>query len=221
MLRLGPRSRGALAAAGLTAFALAYATTPLLAGDNGTPLAAETPLVRTVTPVSVSAAAVSPRRDPFAGIPEPQGTAAPSAAAAAPAPTLPPLPSLPTIPGAIGILPPNAGAALGPPPRDDVRVTALVTGAHASAIVEERGKIRVVTLGDDLAGERVTAIDAAGVHVTDGTTYHIAPASQPLPMTVQPLAPPPSFPLPPAAALGPALGRPHLSPQSLPSGGPP
>lgn len=196
MLRLGRRSRGALAAAGLSALALAYATTPLLAGDDAAPLAADPPPVRAVTPAPVPAVALAPRRDPFAGIPEAPGSPAPNAAPAIP--TLPPLarsPSWSSIPGAIapipgigGLLPPNARPALGAPPRDGVRITALITGARASAIVEERNGTRVVTLGDVLGGDRITAIDAAGIHVARGTTYPIAPAVQPA-LSPQPTSP--------------------------------
>ncbi|MEA2664009.1 MAG: hypothetical protein QOI11_953 [Candidatus Eremiobacteraeota bacterium] len=181
MLRLGPRSRGALAAAGLTAFALAYVTTPLAAGSDSPPPVADPLPVRAVTPPPAPAIAVAlvPRRDPFAGVPQAHGRAAPSAPpATAPIPTLPPLPPLPPIPGVIGLLPSNAGAALGPPPSGGVRVTALTTGAHASALVEDRSGTRIVKAGDILAGGRITAIDAAGVHVGHGTTYPVAPAGQ-------------------------------------------
>jgi hypothetical protein len=180
VLRLGPRSRGALAAAGLTAFALAYVTTPLAAGSDSPPPVADTLPVRAVTPSPAPAIAVAlvPRRDPFAGIPEAHGSAAPSAPpATAPIPTLPPLP--PT-PGVIRLPPSNAGPALGLPPSGGVRVTALTTGAHASALVEDRSGTRIVKAGDILAGDRITAIDAAGVHVGHATTYPVTPAGQPL-----------------------------------------
>lgn len=199
MLRLGRHSRGALAAAGLSAFALAYATTPLLAGDDAALLAADPPLVRAVTPAPVPAIALAPRRDPFAGMPQAPGSPAPNAAPATAAiPALPPLPRLPSWSG-VGLLPPNAGAVLGAPPRDGVRITALITGARASAIAEDGDGTRVVTLGDILGGDRITAIDTAGVHVTGGTTYPIAPAAG----STRPLA------------------RTRLSPQPTSPGGPP
>lgn len=204
MLRLGRRSRGALAAAGLSAFALAYATTPLLAGGDRAPLAAEPPPVPAATPAPGPAVAVSPRRDPFAGMPEAPASLAPNAAPPTVAiPTLPPLPRLPSwsptpgtiaaIPGIARLLPPNAGAALGALPRDGVRVTALITGTRPSAIVEDQSGTRVVTLGDVLGGDRISAIDAAGIHVARGTIYPIAPAAQP--------------------------AQPHLSPQLTSPGG--
>jgi hypothetical protein len=186
MLRLSPRKRGALATAGLTAFALAYATTPLVASDDTTTLPAETALPFAATPTVAPLAVVSPRRDPFAGMPEAQ----PSAAPTTPPTTIPTLPPLPA-------LPPNIGAGFGPPPTDAVRVTALITGAHPSAIVEDRHGTRVVAVGDLVAGDRVIAIDAAGVRLARGTVYSLSPAG------------PPESP----------FDRPAPSPQAIPTGG--
>ncbi len=192
MLRLGPRKRAALATAGLTAFALAYATTPLVASDDTAILPAETTVPFAATPTVAPLAVVLPHRDPFAGMPEAQPSTAPSAPSTTmpmvpPPPTLPPLPipPLPALPpgavgelpsGAIGPLPPNIGAGVGLPPTDGVRVTALITGARASAIVEDRNGTRVVAVGDLVAGDRVTAIDAAGVHLARGTVHPLSPA---------------------------------------------
>ena len=194
MLALGPRSRGALVAGALAAFALAYATTPLVAHGASAPLdLATAPAV--APPAPTPFVAVLPRRDPFAGAPDP-GASTRAAALVPPPPagTIPSLPSPPTIPGALGPLPssggvtlfsPSAGAGLvvpdiGPmrdvPPGGAARVTAIVSGAHAYALVEERGGTRVVAAGDPVDGDRVAAIDAAGVHLARGTTLAVTRA---------------------------------------------
>jgi hypothetical protein len=225
MLRLGPRSRAALAVAGLTAFALAYAATPLVAGEDVTPLAIDSPVLLTLKPApapSIAVAAVvaiAPRRDPFAGIPEahdanPVPNAAPGAGQPAAIPTLPPLPSLPALLGAIGVLPANAGAGLGPP-SEPVRVTAVITGTHPSAIVEDRNGTRIVTLGDLVGDDHVDAIDAAGVHVAHGTVYPVSPAGQPTPLPPVWTLPMPARPV----AARPLPTNPASSPQPIPSGG--
>ncbi len=219
MLRLGPRSRGALAVAGLTAFASAYAATPLVAGEVVAPLAIDPPVSLSLKPAPARsiAAAITPRRDPFAGIPEALGAspvpnAAPGAGQPAAVPTLPPLPSLPALPdaiGAIGVLPANAGAGLGLPPSEPLRVTAVITGAHPSAIVEDRNGTRLVTVGDAVGDDHVDAIDAAGVHAAHGTVYPVSPAGQP------PLSPVRTRPMP----ARPVPANPASSPQPIPSGG--
>ncbi|MBV8644918.1 MAG: hypothetical protein JO225_13515 [Candidatus Eremiobacteraeota bacterium] len=184
MLALGRRSRTVLAALSLASFGGAFALMPLgargAAGDGPAAVVLATP-----APPVQREAAVVPSRDPFAG-PDPAKSAAPSSTIAA----------LPTVPGA---LPPNLGAQGGPLPAPPplARVTAIATGAHPSALVEEAGNVRLIGLGDKLAGASVDAIDAAGVHLSDHTTLGLdsAPARAapaPLPSRVPP-SPPPAF----------------------------
>ena len=189
MLALGRRSRTVLAALSLASFGGAFALMPLgargAAGDGPAAVILATP-----APPVQREAAVVPSRDPFAG-PDPAKSAAPSSAIAA----------LPSVPGP---LPPNLGAQGGQvpgPPPPLARVTAIATGAHPSALVEEAGNVRLIGLGDKLAGASVDAIDASGVHLSDHTTLGLdsaparaapAPAALPLPSRVPP-SPPPAF----------------------------
>ena len=236
MLRLGRRSRTALAGAGLTAFALAYATTPLVAQGDRPPLVGDLPAARAAAPALVPPPAVVPRRDPFAGPPEPSASGIPGPNA--PAPTIPTLPPLPALPAALGVLPPNVGAAGMPVPTNDAgaarppangigsasippdgaRVTAVITGAHARAIVAEPNGTRVVAVGDLVADVRVTAIDTAGVHLANGTTLAVAPAAAPV-SPVAPVVPLPPFPSPPVLLHVPPV-PPRMLPAPLPAGGP-
>jgi hypothetical protein len=103
---------------------------------------------------------VLPRRDPFAGDP---ANRAPATATSMTPPVLPPGIALPPAP-------PAEAAAL--------RVTATVSGAHPLAVVDGAGGARIVTLGDALGARSVVAIDAAGVHLSDGTTVRPTPPSR-------------------------------------------
>jgi hypothetical protein len=47
-------------------------------------------------------------------------------------------------------------------------VTAIVTGRAPHALVEDRGRIRVVAVGDSLGGSRVAAIDERGARLQNG-----------------------------------------------------
>ena len=183
MLALGRRSRTVLAALSLASFGGAFALMPLgargAAGDGPAAVILATP-----APPVQREAAVVPSRDPFAG-PDPAKSAAPSSTLAA----------LPSVPGP---LPPNLGAQGGQvpgPPPPLARVTAIATGAHPSALVEEAGNVRLIGLGDKLAGASVDAIDASGVHLSDHTTLGLdgAPARAPAALTPVPVAP---LPLP-------------------------
>ncbi len=58
------------------------------------------------------------------------------------------------------------------------RVTAVVTGPHPYALVEEPGGTRIVAPGDTVDGERVAAITTAGVHLAHGTTLTVLPTSR-------------------------------------------
>jgi len=102
---------------------------------------------------------VLPLRDPF------QGDPALTSAAAPPARPLP-IPSLLVV-----TPPPLAAFAAGIPA---MRVTATVTGAHPFAVLEDSNAARIVTVGDDVGARVVTAIDADGLHLSDGTTLPVA-----------------------------------------------
>ncbi len=69
-----------------------------------------------------------------------------------------------------------------------MRVTAIITGAHPSALVDENGTARIITVGDTFAGARVTRIDVRGVRLGNGFTLAVAAADA---------TPPPSLPMPP------------------------
>ena len=197
MIALGPRSRAALGVASLASFAAAFALAPL--GPRGAAdarvrtvalTASRSPAARTV--------AVVPVRDPFSGgaSPKPSPT---SVTALAPIPAVP------------GPLPANVGAAeasaaIAPA---SVRVTAIATGAHPSALVSDGATVRLIGLGDRIAGATVAAIDAGGLHLSDRTTLALDPA----PAAVHPQ--PPSVRTPP-----PAIQR-AASPLPMTSGGPP
>jgi hypothetical protein len=74
-------------------------------------------------------------------------------------------------------LPANRGAA-GTPLQDPAlgapRVTAVVVGPSPHALVDDGTHVRVVGIGDMLAGSRVTAIDAGGVHLQSGAAIGLA-----------------------------------------------
>jgi hypothetical protein len=90
-------------------------------------------------------------------------------------------PPLLAIPPALGPLPPNAGARDGLFPLLPVEhVTAIVTGAHPFALVDDGSTTNLVTLGDRYHDERIVAIDSGGVHLESGTT---------VPVTQRPLFP--------------------------------
>jgi len=163
MLALGPTSRAALGCGALLAFAGAFAAAPLTvygaAGTTAPIVAARTPAkpVRIVT--------VVPRRDPFAGglPPVVQSVARPAIG-----------PPLPPIPPAFGPLPPNAGARSGLVPLMPAEhVSAIVIGAPPYALIDDGSTTHLVTLGDRLGDATIVAIDAAGVHLTGGTTLSV------------------------------------------------
>lgn len=162
MFALGPSSRRIVTAAALFALVGAVATMPLEVRSAAGEVVAAAPRVLP-RPAPTAFVAVAPRRDPFVG-----GTAAAprSAAAAGPAvaaklPPMPVLPALPVVPAIIAA----------------PRVTAIVTGARPSALVEEGGLARVVAVGDVLSGDRIVAIDTDGVHLARGTMLTVAPTA--------------------------------------------
>jgi hypothetical protein len=166
MLPLHRSSRVALGTAALAAFSAAYLTTPIVARsqsgslDHAPVRASAAPEPRTVI--------VAPRRDPFAGAP----IAEVGASAAGPSE---PAPRMPSVPAAIGPLPPNAGAGSGPfPLAAPLRVTAVMTGAHPFALVDEGGTTRIVTTGDEFGGAVIAAIRFDGVHLASGAIVPLA-----------------------------------------------
>jgi hypothetical protein len=165
VLVLGPRSRVVLAGAAFASFAASFVATPLVARSAGD-LAA--PSMPSATPAAVIAtrAALVPRRDPFAVDPQQNAPAPPAVA-------------LPAIPASLGPLPPNAGAP--PPPfalsAQPARVTAVVTGVHPFALVDDGGASRIVTLHDRIAGESIVAITPLGVQLERGRLLNVNPVS--------------------------------------------
>jgi hypothetical protein len=179
MFALNLTSRALLAGTAFAAFAAAFVTAPFTAdgaaGVNALHTARPEPLI-TATPFAI----VLPRRDPFAGEPpSEQRSIADGGASRLVAPTVP---LVPEIPAAIRPLPPNAGAAgFALPFTAGTRVTAVVTGTHPFALVDEGGTSRVVTIGDHVDGNAIAAITPDGVRLSTGATIPIAaPSSAPL-----------------------------------------
>jgi hypothetical protein len=156
---LHPISRALLALAGIIALAAAFAGTPLIArgGASAVPLVAARAADPSFAPAG---AATVPNRDPFAGGDD-ELRATPAARAS--------LPPIPSIPSALAALPPNAGAAGVEFAAPGPRLAAVATGSHPYALVTDGASIRIVSVGEPLAGSVVTAIDGAGLRLADGT----------------------------------------------------
>jgi len=224
MPELGRCSRAAFALAAFAAFAGAYVTTPIAARSAAgtSPVVAPLP---TPAPEPSRFAVVLPRRDPFGGAPDTfvAGRAPRAALSAASAdlqsPYGPPsnVPNDATWPHGLAPLPPNAGAAAMPPPLAPVaaqslapaaqplsaRVTALVTGAHPYALLDDSGATRLVTLGDRIGGTTIAAISASGVRLADGRTLPLV--TNLVPLRSVPAAPPaPSAQTPRTTPIGPS-----------------
>jgi hypothetical protein len=190
MFALDAASRTVVAATAFAAFGAAFVTTPFVARGEGGVLVDPTPSV--VSPRARPAVAdVVPRRDPFAG------GDAPVVRPDAPLPhgpiAMPMIAPLPQIPAALHALPPNAGAADATFPfatgtHTGATVTAVITGAHPFALVDEGGTTRVLTVGDRLGGESIVAIDANGVRLSGGTLLAVARASEPVPPQLRPIS---------------------------------
>lgn len=116
------------------------------------------------TPITVE---VLPRRDPFAGDPANRAPAQPT--------PMTPL-ALPTIVPATNLMRPAPFAQ-----RAALRVTATVSGAHPLAVIDDAGGARIVTLGDAVGASSVDAIDANGLHLSNGTTVRLSHLSHPGP----------------------------------------
>ena len=89
-----------------------------------------------------------------------------------------PQPVLPTAPpqlprlAAPRVLPAIAPAA-------DSRVTAIVTGTHATAIVNSAGGSKLVSIGDPLDGSSIIEISNDTVVLTNGKRLMLEPAATP------------------------------------------
>ncbi|MDB5042147.1 MAG: hypothetical protein JWN27_2873 [Candidatus Eremiobacteraeota bacterium] len=193
MFALRRSSRVALAAAALAAFSAAYVATPIVARSQSGSLAERVPERASASP-EPPAVVVAPRRDPFAGAPAGQASgssrAAPGESAA----------RMPSVPAAVGPLPPNAGAGGGSfPLAPAMRVTAVMTGAHPFALVDDGGTTRIVATGDELGGAVIAAIRIDGIHLGSGAIIPLATpaAGQSAPeVRVRPSAVPTPPPLP-------------------------
>lgn len=77
------------------------------------------------------------------------------------------------------VLPPNSGANVTSGSGDTVDPTALVLravvlGPASRALIETGGSVRVVAVGDELAGSAVRTIDANGIVLANGVTLRLA-----------------------------------------------
>lgn len=71
---------------------------------------------------------------------------------------------------------PNAHPPLArPAQRAPIRVTAVATGDHPTAIIAEGGASRVVTIGDRVDGSTIGAIDDDAVVLADGRRLSLEP----------------------------------------------
>lgn len=192
-MRIAASSRAILAGVSFAAFAGAFVTTPIVVRGAADPPLASASFERRVP--APPAGVVLPRRDPFAGdaprvsptaIPFPAipgfagaataiGTIGNARTAIPGATTAGAVNRGPSVAGAIGALPPNAGAPQSPFALDapSVRVTAVVTGAHPFALVDEGGTTRLVTVGDRVTGDVVAAINGDGVRLAHGAVLAV------------------------------------------------
>jgi hypothetical protein len=180
MIALSASSRAAFCGAALVAFAAAFAVAPVVA--RGAAAVPATPVPISPSPVPASLAVVLPRRDPFAGaLPPFRRSASPSSdASSVTPPRAVPLAPAPQFPAAAMPLTAPSGMLTAPSrPLDqparafDPRVTAVVTGAHSSALLDEGGSTRLVTVGDRIGDDRIVAIDLDGVLLARGTLLRL------------------------------------------------
>jgi hypothetical protein len=174
VLAISPRNRSALSALALVAFAGAFVATPLAARSSAVETAAAGTTTAAPDVEARTVAVILPRRDPFTGgLPTERAAATPSAAGA--------LGALPSLPAALGVLPANAGARGAVLPfASTARVTAIVTGPHPFALVDEGGSTRVVGIGERIGTETIAAIGADGVRLASGQTLRVASADSTL-----------------------------------------
>jgi hypothetical protein len=198
MFRVSRASRAVLAGTAFAAFAGSFVATPFDARGAADVAVHNVPRpAASTTPAAF--AAILPRRDPFAGdLPPRRGettmpiTAPPLPFAATPTPfAAPPMPAVAgtTIPAGLAPLPPNPGAfgtplsnaGVAPAPQigGSVRVTAVITGAHPYALIDDAETARLVTIGDHIGEDIVAAITADGVQLVNGRTLRLSPESPP------------------------------------------
>lgn len=172
MFALDRASRTALAASAFVSFGAAFVTTPTVARGDAEPVPAST-LTVTRLPARIAVADVVPRRDPFVGDDEPRRD---TGVAQLPVPTPIGRPLVDVAPS-LHALPPNAGAGDSLFPfavRSAVVVTAVVTGSHPLALVEDAGTPRVVTIGDRIGTDAIVAIGIDGIRMTGGAVFRVA-----------------------------------------------
>jgi hypothetical protein len=171
---LDPFSRGAIVGLAALCVAGTFALDPLRV--RGSVFEAVAPRIALTAPTR-QAAFVSIARDPFA---EPAAPSAPVTSV----PAAPPLadasgerlPSnlandvIPALPGA-----PSASAGAGAA----AHVTAVVTGAHPYALVENDGVHEIKGIGDRIGGIPVTAIDLDGIRLQSGARLTVTREGQP------------------------------------------
>ena len=105
-----------------------------------------------------------PRRDPFAGDPALRAPATPSAGTS-------------PVPNVVGGTPAAVRAGWDFSEHEPARVAATVTGMHPLAVIDEPGSpARIVTVGDAVGSSFVSAIEAGGVRLADGTTLRLVRA---------------------------------------------
>jgi hypothetical protein len=184
MFALHAASRTLLAAASFASFGGAFVTTPLVARVDAAAVAEPAPAVATLPP-RTTFADVIPRRDPFAGGDIPAAHVGALSPALQTTTNTSANPALPPIPAALRALPPNAGAGDGAFPfataaRTTAVVTAVVTGTHPFALVDEGGATRMLTVGDRIGADAIAAIGADGVRLTGGTLLPVARSSDPV-----------------------------------------
>lgn len=133
-------------------------------------VAVSVPIPGLIEPREAVAAPVPVRRDPFA---EPAATYAPAVANSAL--------GLPRSAGTVGPLPPNLSddgvPAMPAPSNGSVRITAVVTGAHPYALIDNGGVHAIKGLGDRIAGVPIDAIDLDGIRLHDGTHLFVDPVT--------------------------------------------
>jgi hypothetical protein len=115
------------------------------------------PVVEPVARPEAPLAAILPDGDAFAPRAEADDTVP-----ASPPPRLP-------------VLPRSAAPLSAAPASPRTRVTAIATGRDPSAIVEQNGSVRAVTIGDALDGSTVTAIEDDRIALANGRHLSLEP----------------------------------------------
>lgn len=151
------------------------------------PFAGDPPARHAESPTPIAAA-----RMPFAAPPMPAIPEGTIPATLAPLPPNrgalgTPLSNAGAAPGSLAGVGPSApslamyGALAAPAPQigSSVRVTAVITGTHPYALIDDAQTARLVTLGDRIGEDTVAAITADGVRFAGGRTLPLSPVSPP------------------------------------------